>query len=671
MSIHEAVRSGNARAFVDMTRNQQSRALAVLTTEVYRSLTMIRVPHCKGTTTSCDGTQPCWIAGSVPLARLQLVLHETHPKLFDTVIDVESCSFETFLTAIVKFNLFVYSETDFLEFPVLRSRYNKHEWRCAPHAKSVAMKMDKLIAERFDNLNAEQLKHDLSALVLDIFRNLTTPPSSQNNLGHSGGVDPFLSAGSASVVQLQRVVRERLATLYHSVVECAFGGAFETFLTAAVHLQLFFYDEADFVKFPVLRLYHNNERRCAPHAKSVALVKDKLTAELLENQNLDRSKSELSALVLDIFRNLTTPPSSQNNLGHSGGVDPFLSAGSASVVQLQRVVRERLATLYHSVVECAFGGAFETFLTAAVHLQLFFYDEADFVKFPVLRLYHNNERRCAPHAKSVALVKDKLTAELLENQNLDRSKSELSALVLDYFRSLTMTRLQTKQQQSLPVGSAAAVRLQCMVREKHTALYQDVVTSSCGGNFQTFLSEVVHLHLFFYDQADFVKFPVLRLLHNEHEGRCALQDKLVTVQQDVEIAKRWEMLVLEDLPPMAMRAARALHATNPLAVLPADGEQRARVWYSHQAINDFVETAEEELQLLTIVSKTRVAVALREALRNAGRIILEEVKMSKILSHDTSPDTANAETGFLQESGESSPSSTFVLVKTSTSSADG
>ena len=539
MSIHEAVRSGNARAFVDMTRNQQSRALAVLTTEVYRSLTMIRVPHCKGTTTSCDGTQPCWIAGSVPLARLQLVLHETHPKLFDTVIDVESCSFETFLTAIVKFNLFVYSETDFVEFPVLRSRYNKHERRCAPHAKSVAMKMDKLIAERFDNLNAEQLKHDLSALVLDIFRNLTTPPSSQNNLGHSGGVAPFLSAGSASVVQLRRVVRERLATLYHSVVECAFGGAFETFLTAAVHLQLFFYDEADFVKFPVLRLYHNNERRCAPHAKSVALVKDKLTAELLENQNLDRSKSELSALVLD------------------------------------------------------------------------------------------------------------------------------------YFRSLTMTRLQTKQQQSLPVGSAAAVRLQCMVREKHTALYQDVVTSSCGGNFQTFLSEVVHLHLFFYDQADFVKFPVLRLLHNEHEGRCALQDKLVTVQQDVEIAKRWEMLVLEDLPPMAMRAARALHATNPLAVLPADGEQRARVWYSHQAINDFVETAEEELQLLTIVSKTRVAVALREALRNAGRIILEEVKMSKILSHDTSPDTANAETGFLQESGESSPSSTFVLVKTSTSSADG
>ena len=143
-------------------------------------------------------------------------------------------------------------------------------------------------ARVFVAMTANQLKCELVAFTLEVFHSLTTITLPSNHR--------HWTAGSTSVVRLQCIVREKRPLLYHAVVDCTYRGTFQKFLIDAVHLQLFFYDEADFVELPVFRLlYNQHEGRCALLNKPLARQKDTKIAEHWDKQFVPQ---DLTALAL-------------------------------------------------------------------------------------------------------------------------------------------------------------------------------------------------------------------------------------------------------------------------------------------------------------------------------------------------------------------------------------
>jgi hypothetical protein len=122
-------------------------------------------------------------------------------------------------------------------------------------------------------LPSAQLRRELSAAATSVFESLVTIPA-------SGASQVPWFAGSASVVRLQCMLREKRPALYNAVVESEFGGTFQKFLSEVTGLALFFYDAPDFAMFPILgHLYNKHEGRCTLRSKAEALPKDLLVAE--------------------------------------------------------------------------------------------------------------------------------------------------------------------------------------------------------------------------------------------------------------------------------------------------------------------------------------------------------------------------------------------------------
>ena len=133
-----------SRVSTELKKIQLRFELAAATIDAFHRLVVVRGQQQPNGSDSLS-----WSAGSTSVVRLQGLVRERCPAVYEAVIEGEDfCgTFQAFLCDVVQLHLFFYDDLDCMAYPVLRLLHSRHEQRCAVCAKDTAIPWDVAVAD--------------------------------------------------------------------------------------------------------------------------------------------------------------------------------------------------------------------------------------------------------------------------------------------------------------------------------------------------------------------------------------------------------------------------------------------------------------------------------------------------------------------------------------------
>jgi hypothetical protein len=204
-----------SRVSTELKKIQLRFELAAATDDAFHRLVVVQGR------TQPNGTESAsWSAGSTSVVRLQGLVRERCPALYEAVIEGEDfCgTFQAFLCDVVQLHLFFYDDVDCMAYPVLRLLHSRHEQRCAVCAKDVAVPWDTAVAEywasRFVPVELPTLAWDIVAASAAAW---TSDPFAESAAAGEA-VQPVPQCSARDDMAVERGTRGRMRQLVHAIV---------------------------------------------------------------------------------------------------------------------------------------------------------------------------------------------------------------------------------------------------------------------------------------------------------------------------------------------------------------------------------------------------------------------------------------------------------------------